>query len=145
MSIPRAQYLLMTFVSLLAARGLAPESLDPWHAWLTFKQFARQVAEDPDPGVSVQLMSTSSGDVRLYLLRQVSEVEENGRLEPLGGVICELDFASPVRRPSDWEVWSFDHSSFDRFVDAVEQHGAFADLLVDKPTSTDVYWEDADG
>lgn len=87
MSIRRSQYLLMTLVSLLAARGLAPDSLDTWRAWVTFKQFARQVAEEPDPGVSVQLTSTASG--------------------------------------------------------VVERHPDYANIVTEKPISTDVYWEDA--
>ncbi len=85
MTRPRAQYLLATLLALLATHGLGAEGLDAWRGWVVFKQFARQVAEQPD----------------------------------------------------------FDYPHFDRFVDAVEPHPDFGDLLVDRPTTSDVHWEDA--
>jgi hypothetical protein len=142
MSIPRSRYLLATLLALLAARGLGAEGLDPWRGWIIFKQFAREVVEEPDPGVSVQITSRSAGDVRLYFLRQVLE-RDGDRFEPVGGVVCEFSFARHLRPPADWEEWSFDHPTFERFIDAVEQHPAFADLVTERPLASDVYWEDA--
>ena len=46
------QYLVAAFLSLLGSKGLAPETLDTWHGWPAFKEFARATAETPDPGVS---------------------------------------------------------------------------------------------
>ena len=138
----RARHLLATLLALLAARGLAAEGLDPRRGWVVFKQFARKVAEQPDPGVSVQIVSRSLGDVRLYFLRQILE-PRGDRLEPIGGVVCAFEFARHLRPPADWEEWSFDHPTFERFVDAVEQHPAFADLVTERPLASDIYWEDA--
>jgi hypothetical protein len=142
MSIPRSRYLLATLFALLAARGLAAEGLDPWRGWVVFKQFARHVAEQPDPGVSVQIASLPAGGVRLYFVRQLLE-PDGVRLEPVGGVVCEFSFAPRSRPPSDWEAWSFEHPDFERFVDVVEQYPDFAQLLVERPAASDVYWEDA--
>jgi len=142
MSTPRSRYLLVTLLTLLAARGLAADCLDPWRGWVAFKEFSRQVAEQPDPGVSVQITSASEGDIRLYFLRQ--QLERDGDwLQPVGGVVCELSFAVRARAPADWEAWSFDYASFERFVDVVEQHPDFADLVVQQPIATDVYWRSA--
>ena len=143
MTTSRPQFLLATLLTLLAARGLAPEALDPWRGWLSFKQFAREVAEVPDQGVSVQITSVPRSDaVRLFLLHQVLSPEAD-RLEPVGGVVCEFTF--PVRGAplSEWEAWSFDSSTFERFVDLVEQYPAFARLMNERPVATSVYWEDA--
>jgi hypothetical protein len=129
-------------LALLATRGLAPEALDPWRGWVTFKQFAREVAEIPDHGVSVQITSVPRvGEVRMYLLRQVLAPQAD-RLEPVGGVVCEFTF-SARRAPAEWEAWSFDSSTFERFVDLVEQDPTFARLLNERPIATSVYWEDA--
>lgn len=143
MSTHRSQYLLATFFAMLAARGLAPEALDPWRGWVTFKQFAREVAEQPDPGVSVQITSLGHrGAVRLLFLRQIL-AREADRLEPVGGVVCEFWFSPTREPPADWEAWSFDCRTFGQFVDLVEQHPAFADLLTERPVASAVYWEDA--
>jgi hypothetical protein len=143
MSAHQSKYLLAAFLGVLAARGLPAESLDPWHAWTTFKQFARTVDELPDPGVSVQIAPLGNRrPIRLYLLRQVVERRDN-RLEPVGAVVCEFLFPKRRRAPSEWEAWSFDFPDFERFVDTVEQHPLFADLLITKPLMSDVYWEDA--
>ena len=60
MSAHRSTYLVAAFLSILAARGLHAETLDPWRGWVAFKQFAREVAEEPDPGVSVHIPNTES-------------------------------------------------------------------------------------
>ena len=143
MSGPRGKSLLATFIALLAIRGLAPEHLDPWRGWVTFKEFARQVHEAEDPGVTVQIASAGTElPVRLYFMRQVL-VRVDDRLEPVGGVVCELWFAPKARPPVDWEAWSFDSATFERFIDLVEQHPAFADLLTQRPVASSVYWETA--
>jgi hypothetical protein len=142
MSIPRSRYLLATLLALLAARGLGAEGLDPWRGWVVFKQFAREVDERPDPGVSVQIAPSPAGDVRLYFLRQVLE-RDGDRLEPVGGVVCEFSFPSGPRQPSDWDAWSFDHPSFEHFVDLVEQHPDFGDLVTERALTGRVYWENA--
>src|SRR3712207_4695764 len=112
MSKLRPQYLLATLLALLAARGLAAEGLDPWRGWVVFKQFARQVAEQPDPGVSVQITSLGDDSTRLYFLRQVLEPDAD-RLEPVGGVVCDFSFAPRPSPTPDWEAWSFDHATFE--------------------------------
>jgi hypothetical protein len=143
MTTNKSTYLLAALLSVLAARGLAPETLDPWRGWVAFKQFAREIVEEPDPGVSVQIAAL--GDrrpIRLVYLRQVL-VPQGNRLEPAGGVVCEFWFAPRRRTPRDWEAWSFDCPSFERFVDLVEQYPFFQDLLATRPLSTGVYWEEA--
>ena len=138
---PRGKSLLATFVALLAMRGLAPEQLDPWRGWVTFKEFARQVHEAEDPGITVQIVSEGTEQpVRLYFMRQTL-VRMGPRLEPVGGVVCEFAFMPRSRPPVDWEAWSFDSATFERFVDLVEQHPAFADLLTQRPVASSVYWE----
>ena len=143
MSRHQSSSLLLVLLSLLAARGLVPEALDPWRAWVAFKEFARQVAEKPDHGVSVQVDPLGDRQpLHLFFTRQVLE-SAGDRLEPAGAVVVELVFAPRRRTPLEWREWSFDHGSFDRFVDAVEQYPLVADLLVTRPISSAVYWKDA--
>src|SRR5262245_47398327 len=127
---------------MLAARGLATEALDSWRAWVVFKSFARAVDEFPDPGISVQISRTGdSSEVTLYLVRQVLE-PAGARLEPVGGVVCQLSFESAPATAANFEAWTFDCGSFDRFVDLVETQAGFADLMARRPTRTAVYWEE---
>jgi len=143
MSANRSTYLLAALLSVLAARGLAPEALDPWRGWAAFKQFVREAAEQPDHGVSVQIYPLADRHpIRLVLLRQVL-VPEGDRLEPVGGVVCEFWFAPRRWTPAAWDAWTFDSRSFDRFVDLVEQHPTFTDLLTTRPLATAVRWEHA--
>ena len=115
------QRLLSVFLLTLAAHGLGPEGLDPWHAWIAFKEFARAVHEVPDPGVSVQFTRTSDdGGTRLIFLRQVTSHSPEW-LTPVGGVVCEFTFSPTPHRTQAWDRWSFDYASFERFVDVVEQ------------------------
>lgn len=143
MSANRSSYLLAAFLSVLAAHGLDPDTLDPWRGWMSFKQFARETAEIPDQGVSVQIIPLGDGaPVRLAFVRQALERVED-RFEPLGGVVCVFELAPRRRTPTEWSAWSFDSAPFERFVDLVEQHPVFADLLSTKPLSSGVYWEEA--
>lgn len=143
MSKERSTVLLAALLSLFAAQGMVPSALDPWRGWVLFKQFARAVAEEPDPGVSVQVDPVDDRHpLHVYLVRQVLELVGD-RLEPAGAVVCEFVFAPRRRRPLAWREWSFDHPTFDRFVDIVEQHPLFADLLATRPLATAVYWEEA--
>ena len=143
MSRHQSPFLLAALLGLLAARGLAADALDPWRGWVVFKQFAREVSEAPDQGVSVQLDPVDDRDpLHLYFVRQVL-APDGDRLEPLGAVVCEFVFAPRRRRPLEWREWSFDHPTFDRFVDTVEQRPIFADLLVTRPLRSAVYWEEA--
>jgi len=143
MSRHQSSALLAALLALFTARGLAPEALDPWRGWVVFKQFAREYAEQPDQGVSVQIDPV--GDrrpIHLFLVRQVL-APEGDRLAPVGAVACEFVFAPRRRMPRELREWSFDYPTFDRFVDAVEQHPLFADLLLTPPLSTAVYWKEA--
>ena len=143
MSAHRSAHLVAAFLSILAARGLPAETLDPWRGWVAFKQFARQAAESPDPGVSVQIFPVGDRhNISLAFVRQVLE-PVGERLEPVGGVICDFTFGPPRRRIREWRAWSFDYASFDRFVDVVEQHSSVTDLFVTPPLDSAVYWEDA--
>ena len=139
----QASYLLPMLLTLLSSRGLAAESLDPWRAWVVFKQFARVVDESPDPGVSVQLYRTSKDTTTLSFIRQVVEPEEDGWLEPVGGVCVDLAFDDTDRKESEVSLWSFDFGSFERFVDEVEQNPAIAERLVQSAVRAEVYWEEA--
>ena len=142
MSRYQSSYLLALFLSILGARGLSAESMDPWRGWVAFKEFARRTAEVPDQGVSVQI--AADGDrrsVHLFFGRQILAPEGN-RLEPAGAVVCEFEFAPRRRTPSRWAAWSFDCLTFERFVDMVEQHPLFADLLLTRPLGSAVYWEE---
>ena len=139
----RASTLLPLLVGMLAGRGLAPEALDSWRAWVVFKQYARVVDEIPDPGISVQIRrQRASGEVSLFMLRQVVEPDEDW-LRPVGGVVCELCFDDPPATAGNFETWTFDCGTFERFVDLVERHPGFADLIVRRPVRSAVYWEDA--
>ena len=143
MSTNRSTYLLAAMLGVLAARGLEPETLDPWRGWVAFKQFAREAAEAPDPGVSVQIEPLGHrSPIHLFFLRQ-AVVPDGNRLEPIGGVVCEFVFAPRRRTPRYWQAWSFDSPTFERFVDVVEQCPLFADLMVTRPLGSAVYWENA--
>ncbi len=96
----RASNLLPMLLGLLAARGLAPEALDPWRAWVIFKHYARVVDETPV-------------------------------------------FDDPPATATEADFWTFDCSTFARFVDRVEGHAGFADLIARRPAASMVYWEDA--
>jgi hypothetical protein len=128
--------LLSIFLLTLAAHGLAPGSLDPWRGWMAFKEYARMTSEFPDPGMSVQFTPvTEDGEAQLIFLRQKLEPRKQW-LAAVGGVVCELRF-EPLRRDTRaWDLWSFDYSSFERFVDVVEQEPAFQDLMVKRPQYT---------
>ena len=141
----QASYLLQLFLSLLSARGLAAQAVDAWRGWVTFKQYARIVHEVPDPGISVQITpERGSDEVRLVFLRQVVEPDGDW-LRPVGGVVCELTFSEASLRVTPFEFWSFDHGTFERFVDVVEQTPIFAELMARRPTRSAVYWADTSG
>lgn len=132
--------LLQTLLMAIAAHGLSADSLTPWRGWLVFKQYVRSVAEAPDPGVSVQITKDDpEADISLLFVRQVVEPLEDW-LEPIGGVVCEMTFKRGRRPMPDWQAWSFEAPSFDRFVDVVEGNAAFQDLVVRRPRSSAVYW-----
>ena len=138
-----AGYLLQMLLTTLSGHGLAPEALDPWRAWVLFKQYARIVDESPDPGVSVQLTSNRHDKtISLIFVRQAVEPGEDW-LAPTGGAVVELTFAAPEHPGPNVELWSFDYPSFDRFVDIVEQTPAIADRLVEAPLRSSVYWQPA--
>ena len=139
----RGQALLEMLLFALAAHGLGREGLDPWRGWVVFKEFARAAAEAPDPGVSVQVTADPAEETAsLVFVRQVVELTP-GWLEPAGGVVCEFTFALGPRALRDWEAWSFETASFDRFVDLVEESLSFQDLAVRPPISSTVYWLEA--
>jgi hypothetical protein len=81
----RGQILLEMLLLALAAHGLGSDGLDPWRGWVDFKQFARAVAEAPDPGVGVQVTRDEDNrTVSLFFVRQVVDSLEDW-LEPTGG------------------------------------------------------------
>ena len=139
----RGQLLLELLLLALAAHGLGPEGLDPWRGWVVFKEFARAAAETPDTGVSVQVTADlEEHTASMVFVRQVVAVTP-GWLEPAGGVVCEFTFGLGPRKVRDWEAWSFDTGSFERFVDLVEESAAFQDLAVQPPIQSAVYWLEA--
>ena len=143
MSDHQSSVLLAALLAILAAHSLDANALDPWRGWLAFKEFARQVDELPDHGISVQI--APAGDhlpIHLFFVRQVL-VREGDRFEPAGCVACEFVFAPRRHTPMEWSEWTFDHATFERFVDVVEQNPLLADLLVTRPLSSSVYWEEA--
>ena len=139
----RGHVLLELLLVAIAAHGLAPDALDPFRGWVVFKQYARSVAETPDPGVSIQITPhDEEGTVSLVFLRQEVE-QDDSWLAPTGGVACEFIFALGSRQVVPLEAWSFDAPSFDRFVDLVEEHPGFQDLVVARPVQSAVYWIEA--
>lgn len=139
----RTPQLLMMLLGMLAADGLDASTLDPWPAWRAFKQFARVVDEIPDPGVGVQITRGADSSTRLFFVRQVLELSGDSWLEPAGGVVCEFSFPGSELMREEIELWSFDHASFNEFVDCVEQHATVADLMVRQAEWSSVHWEDA--
>jgi hypothetical protein len=132
--------LLKTLLVALAAHGLAAETVTPWRGWVVFKEYVRSVAEVPDPGVSVQMTRDDRDEtVSLIFLRQVVE-PVNDWLEPVGGVVCEITFQQSHKRLPEFDVWSFDAPSFDRFADIVESSVDFQKLALSKPLGSSVYW-----
>lgn len=135
--------LLKTFLIALAAHGLAAETVTPWRGWVVFKDYVRSVAEAPDPGVSVQIAKDDGdGTISLIFVRQVVE-PVNDRLEPIGGVVCEITFPQRERLLPEFELWSFEAPSFARFVDMVESNADFQELALSKPLESSVYWLEA--
>ena len=132
--------LLKTLLLTIAAHGLAPDGLTPWRSWVVFKEYVRGVAESPDPGASVQIArDDAGGTVSLIFLRQVVEPSDDW-LQPTGAVVCEITFRQGGKRIPEWEAWSFEVATFDRFVDLVEGSAGFQELAVDTPLYSSVYW-----
>ncbi len=134
--------LVLSLLEVFAAHGLQPAAMDPWRSWVAFKQFARSIAEEPDPGVSVQVNKEKDGGTNLFFLRQAFDPTDS-QIEPVGGVVCEFNFPANGPRNAQAAWWSFDHGTFERFVDGVEQDQVIADLFVRAPTKSSVYWEEA--
>jgi hypothetical protein len=135
--------LLETLLLAIAAHGLTPETLTPWRGWVLFKEYVRSVAESPDPGVSVQISRDDANQtVSVIFLRQVVERVDDW-LEPIGGVVCEITFQQGKKRLLEWDLWSFDSPTFDRFEDIVLSSYAFDDLVGTKPLVSSVYWLEA--
>ena len=132
--------LLEALLLALAAHGLTPEAVTTWRGWFVFKEYVRDAAESPDPGVSVQLFrDDSEGTVSLIFMRQV--VEPIGDwLQPTGGVVCEITFRQGARRAPQWDVWSFDAPNLDRFFRLVEGSADVEELALEKPLYSSVYW-----
>ena len=138
----RGHVLLQVLLVAFAAHGLSPESLDTWRAWMAFREFALAAQETPDSGVSVQITpDPSEGAIRLGFVRQVAESRDDW-LHPVGAVVCELTFVSTAAHAAEWDAWSFEYPTFDRFVSAVEEHPAFQELIVRRPLTSAVYWQD---
>jgi hypothetical protein len=142
--VQQASYLLQMLLTLLATNGVAPDAADPWRGWTTFTQYVRVVDEVPDPGVSVQVLCDYDCATSLVFLRQLLK-EANDWLEPVGGVVMKFSYRAghAADDAPEWEFWSFDHGTFERFVDCVEQHEEFAHLILQCPCRTRVYWLDA--
>jgi len=132
--------LLNALLLAIAAHGLTPETLTPWRGWVLFKEYVRSVAESPDPGVSVQVSrDDADGTVSLIFVRQVVEPVEDW-LHPIGGVVCEMKFRLGKKRLLEWDLWSFDSPTFDRFEDVVVNSYAFEELVGTRPLASAVYW-----
>jgi hypothetical protein len=135
--------LLETLLLAIAAHGLTPETLTPWRGWVLFKEYVRSVAESPDPGVSVQISRNDADQtVSLFFVRQVVEQVDDW-LEPIGGVVCEITFQQGKKRLLEWDLWSFDSPTFERFEVVVFSSYAFEDLVGTKPFESSVYWLEA--
>src|SRR4051812_48787480 len=82
-----------TFIQMLAAAGLADESLEPWPTWKVFKAFARVPVQDLADDVTVQYGPEQAEDggphVVLYFSREFSEVGADGA-DPVCHVGCEF-------------------------------------------------------
>jgi hypothetical protein len=139
----RAIHLVSMLVAMLASQGLEPPSMDAWRGWRTFKHFVRVVDEVPDPGVSVQIVKHDA-TTRLLFVRQIIEPRGAEWLEPIGGVVLEFSFEDPaLETTAELDLWSFDYSDLDQFVDRVEQDAAFAHLAALKAAWSSLYWEQA--
>ena len=75
-------------------------------------------------------------------MRQVVEVTGDW-LEPTGGIVCEIIFGQSSKKMPEWEAWSFEAPSFERFVDVVEGSVAFQEFVVSAPLRSSVYWLEA--
>jgi hypothetical protein len=134
--------LLETLLLAIAAHGLTPETLTPFRGWLLFKEYARSVAESPDPGVGVQISRDDAhGTVSLIFVRQVVEPVGDW-LDPIGGVVCEFTFQQGKKRIAGWDLWSFEAPTFERFVSVVECSTAFEELFGARHLASSVYWLD---
>jgi hypothetical protein len=135
--------LLETLLLAIAAHGLTPETITPWLGWVLFKEYVQSVAESPDPGVSVQVSrDDTAGTVSLIFLRQVVEPVGEEWLHPIGGVVCEITFPPGKTRIREWDAWSFDAPTFERFVDVVDESIAFEEFFETRPLVSSVYWLD---
>jgi hypothetical protein len=139
----QSSYLLVVLMGMLSPQAFADAPTDPWHGWKVFKEFARAVHEEPDPGISVQVDPVGEREeLHLFFVRQVV-ARKGDELVPSGAVVCEFVFAPRRRRPLEWREWSFEHPSFESFVDAVEQHPVVSELFVTNPLRSQVYVTEA--
>jgi hypothetical protein len=57
--------------------------------------------------------------------------------------VCEIVFNEPIPSGIESELWTFDFSTFEEFVDAVEQGDDFSALIVKTADESSVYWAEA--
>ena len=75
--------------------------------------------------------------------RYLTNLAIDKRCSEAASPVYEFTFPSGPRRIMEWEAWSFETASFDRFIDLVEENSSFQDLVVSSPGSSAVYWLEA--
>jgi hypothetical protein len=132
-------------LGLLAADGLAEDTLDPWLTWKVFKKYLAQPVDEVYDAASFQTaFEAEVGPPRLYAMfvRQFSE--RNGE-EDVGirRVVVEFEL-DPGRTllSSRAEIWTLDFPTGGDFATVVEGNELFQWLCNSRPVTTRVFSEE---
>lgn len=129
----------------LRAAGLDPDRLDPWPAWQVFKAYARQPVDCDADILYVQLSLSDPTDDLLHVtfIRHLEMSTEEGELEPVREIVCDLGYAPRPGAP-DTEL-ELSSAAFDRLEDffaTIEGRSDFQQAMATEPEGSLVSWSE---
>ena len=135
----------------LTQSAQAPEALDPWPAWKTFKAFLRREVEDGYDAAAIQFDifpddSLDGHEANLFLVRQFSEREGPPGAEQdelIGRVVVELAYPpAPFQHFTRTAIWTHDFPTLEEWASVVEAHPAFQTAMARSPARSAVYYDE---
>jgi hypothetical protein len=134
-----------SFEQQLRAAGLDPDRLDPWPAWKVFKAYARQPVECDADILYVQLGLSDPTDDLLHVtfIRHLEMSTEEGELEPVREIVCDLGYAPRPEAPDT--ALELSSEAFDRLEDfftTIEGRSDFQQAMATEPEVSLVSWSE---
>jgi hypothetical protein len=129
----------------LRAAGLDPDRLDPWPAWKVFKAYARQPVECDADILYVQLGLRDPTDDLLHVtfIRHLEMRTEEGELEPVREIVCDLGYAPEPEAPdTELELSSAAFNRLEDFFAAIEGRSDFQRAMATEPAGSLVSWSE---